>query len=126
MKPLVLRSEEPPSDEVVVVRGGTMDLEDVRRTTTRALEDVGAHLVSSYATLDHGLEDLCRHRNLFRYGKIRTSTFGRLRVAGFPLLATQARPHFDILLPDVADATLLRLTSCFGPPVPNPARPPAA
>lgn len=126
MKPLVLRNEEPPDDNVLVVRGGEMNTEDVRRTAASALEEMGAHVVSTYATLDQGLDELCRHRSLFRYRKIRTSTFGRLRAAGFPVLPTQARPHFDVLLSDIGDAALRRLGSCFDPPVPNPARPPAA
>lgn len=122
MKLLILRSEEPPDGDILVVRGGEMAIEDVRRTATRSQEDVGAYLVSCYATLDQELMDLCRHRNLFRYSKVRTSTFARLRAAGFALLPSHARPHFDILLPDVVVITLQRLEDCFDPPIPNPAR----
>ena len=122
MKLLILRSEELPDGNVLVVRGGEMSIDDVRRTAARSQVDVGAYLVSCYATLDQDLADLCRHRNLFRYSKVRTSTFARLRAAGFALLPSHARPHFDILLPDVADATLERLVTCFDPPIPNPAR----
>lgn len=38
------------------------------------------------------------------------------------MLPTLARPHFDILLPDIGDVTLAQLESCFGPAVKNPAR----
>lgn len=122
MKLLILRSEEAPDGDILVVRGGEMSIDDVRRTATRSQVDVGAYLVSAYATLDQELADLCRHRNLFRYSKVRTAPFARLRAAGFALLPSHARPHFDILLPDVADATLHRLETCFDPPIPNPAR----
>ena len=99
-----------------------MSIDDVRRTAVRSQADVGTHLVSCYATLDQELPALCRHRNLFRYSRVRTSNFAGLRAAGFALLPSNARPHFDILLPDVSDATLQRLVACFDPPIPNPAR----
>jgi hypothetical protein len=33
-----------------------------------------------------------------------------------------ARPHYDVVLPDLAEATLGRLERAFDAPVPNPAR----
>jgi hypothetical protein len=38
MNPLVLRDELPPDDTVVVVRGGEMNSEFVRRTAKRSFE----------------------------------------------------------------------------------------
>lgn len=35
---------------------------------------------------------------------------------------TLARPHFDVLLPDLADGTLDRLELAFDQPIRNPAR----
>ena len=45
MKELVLREELPPDDVVVVVRGGEMNSDFVRRTATRSYEEVGVFTV---------------------------------------------------------------------------------
>ena len=47
---------------------------------------------------------------------------GRLRGAGFALLPTLERPHYDVVLPDLSVQTLDRLERAFDAPVPNPAR----
>jgi len=123
MRFLVLRNEEPPDDAVVVVRGGEMASEYVRRTARDAFEETGVHSVSVYLALDSPIEDLCTGEPfLARYGKVRLSTAGRLRRAGFVLLATLARPHYDVVLADIGDETLLRLDGCFDAPVENPGR----
>ena len=57
------------------------------------------------------------------YGKIRLSTVGRLRAAGFVLLATFDRPHFDVALPDLSATVIDRLDRCFAAPIPNPGKP---
>ena len=48
MNPLVLRDELPPDDTVVVVRGGEMNSEFVRRTATRSFEEFGIWAVSVF------------------------------------------------------------------------------
>jgi hypothetical protein len=50
------------------------------------------------------------------------STAGRLRAAGFVLLATFDRPHHDIALPDLSDGIIMRLEACFDAPIPNPGK----
>ncbi len=57
-----------------------------------------------------------------RYGSVRLSTVGRLRSAGLVLLATFARPHFDVALPDLSEQSLERLAGCFDDPINNPGR----
>jgi hypothetical protein len=124
MKELVLREELPPGDVVVVVRGGEMNSDFVRRTATRSYEEVGVFTVSVFLALDDdAVDELCRSvEDLERYGKVRLSTVGRLRSLGFALLPTLDAPHFDVLLPDLESGTLNRLELGFDPPVPNPAR----
>lgn len=125
MEPIVLRDEEPLDDVVVVVRGGEMRSDYVRRTATDAHDELGIYTVSVFVALDDPPQVLCaREPHLARYGKVRYTTLGRLRAAGFPLVPTLARPHYDVVLPDVTDATLVRLDGCFDPPVTNPARGP--
>lgn len=123
MNPLVLRDELPPDDTVVVVRGGAMNSEFVRRTATRSFEEFGIWAVSVFVAEGVAVVDVCRAvPDLERYGKIRLSTVGRLRVLGFALIPTLDHPHFDVVLPDVEPTTLERLELGFDPPVPNPVR----
>lgn len=121
MNPIVLRPEEPPDDAVVVVRGGQMTSEFVHRSATAAHDELGIYALSVFLALDDPLDELCaREPFLARYGKVRFSTVGALREAGFPLIPTLDRPHYDIVLPDLQPSTLERLDGCFEPPVPNP------
>ena len=123
MTSIELRDEEPPDDVVVVVRGGEMNSAFVRRSAQDTHDEVGLYAISVFLAVDESYEDLCRAEGgLARYGKVRLSTAGRLRALGFALLPTLARPHFDVLLPDLADATLDRLELAFDQPIPNPAR----
>jgi hypothetical protein len=48
MNPLLLRDELPPDDTVVVMRGGEMKSEVVRRTATRLFEEFGIWAVSVF------------------------------------------------------------------------------
>lgn len=100
-----------------------MASEYVRRTARDAFEETGVYSLSVYLALDVPVDQLCRGEPfLARYGKVRFSTAGRLRHAGFVLLATLARPHYDVVLPDTNDGTLLRIERCFDAPVVNPGR----
>jgi hypothetical protein len=120
---LSLRKEDPPGGDVVVVRGGEMHPNVIRRAATRAFEETGMYGVSVFLCLDHDVPELCRSvPDLSRYGRVRTSSADALRSDGFALLSTGRRPHFTVVLPDVEDATLTRLDHCFGPTVRNPGR----
>ena len=122
---LPIRGEEPPDDTVVIIRAGVMASESVRRTARDAFEDFGLYLVSVEAVLEGTIETTCRTSPRIGdlYGKIRLSTAGRLRGAGFVLLATFNRPHYDVALPELTDAVIDRLDGCFDAAVPNPGRP---
>lgn len=123
MRPLVLRSEDPPEDAVVVVRGGEMNSDFVRETARDSFEEFGVYSISVFLALDVPVDELCAAEpHLARYGKVRVSTAGRLRREGFVLLPTLDRPHYDVLLPDLSDRTLDRLDESFDQTVPNPGR----
>jgi hypothetical protein len=123
VKPLLLRDEEPPDDTVVVVRGGLMASEFVRRSATFAHDEHGLYLLSVHVAVHGDVARLCvEEPYLTRCGQVRLSTVGRLHGTGFALIATQATPHFDLVLPDLVASTLDRLESSFDPPVPNPGR----
>lgn len=124
MKLIALRSEEPPDDAIVVVRGGEMASEYVRRTALDAFDETGVYSISVFLALDGDVPEVCRKEPaLARYGKVRLSTVRRLHGAGFVLLPTMGRPHYDIALTDVSDDTLDRLEGSFDPPIDNPGRP---
>ena len=119
MRPIVVRDDDAPDDAIVVVRGGEMNSDVVRRTATDAHNEYGIYTLSVFLALDSTVDELCRFRpELQRYGKVRMSTVGRLRTLGFALIPTIDRPHFDIVLPDLTDATLdrLELASTFRSP----------
>jgi hypothetical protein len=122
VRPIIVRDEEPPDDTVVVVRG-EMNGDTVRRTASDTFDEFGIYTVSVFLALDDTVEVLCRDRpELERYGKVRLATAGRLRILGFALVLTLDRPHYAVVLPDLADATLDRLELGFDRPIPNPAR----
>ncbi|HUR17812.1 MAG TPA: hypothetical protein VMZ51_02600 [Acidimicrobiales bacterium] len=105
------------------MRGGQMGSEYLRRTALDAFDELGLYAVSVFLVLDEALEVLCaREPYLARYGQVRLSTVGVLRGSGFAVIPTLARPHYDVVLPDVTPSTLARLDDCFKPPAPNPAR----
>lgn len=125
MKEVMLRDEEPPDDTVVVVRGGEMNSAFVRRTAQSSADESGYYAVSVFLALDEPVELLCASEPyVARYGQVRLTTVGRIRHAGFPLLPTLDRPHYDVVLPDLEKPTLERLEATFDGPVPNPARQP--
>lgn len=50
----------------------------------------------------------------------RLSKFGRVRAAGFPLLATFDHPHFTLVLADLTELTIARMSRCFDDPILGP------
>ncbi len=123
MRPFILRSEEPPDDVVVVVRGGEMNSDYVREAARDSFLESGLYGISVFLAIDAPVEELCvMEPYIARYGKVRLTTVGRLREAGFALLPTLDRPHYDVVLPDTSDTTLDRLEASFDRPIPNPGR----
>lgn len=124
-RPLPLRAEQPPDDATVVLRAGLMTVDNVNRSAQRTFDTYAVYGLSVEGVIDQSVLDACRtSARIASYRQIRLSTFGRLRAAGFALLATFDRPHFTIVLPDLSELTVARLSSCFDAPIPNPARPP--
>ena len=123
MSPILLREEEPPGDTIVVIRGGEMASDSIRHTIRNSYREDRVFAVSVFLALDLPAEELCSTEPfIVRYAKVRFSTVQRIRGAGFALLPTLERPHYDVLLPDDSDETLARLEAAFDPPVPNPGR----
>ena len=121
-RPLPLRSEQPPDDTTVVLRGGAMSADNVRRAAERTFDLYAIFGISVEGVLESTVQEASRGDRLAGYRHVRLSTFGRVRGAGFALLATFDRPHFTLVLPDLSDFTLARLDRCFDGPIANPGR----
>jgi hypothetical protein len=73
--------------------------EKVRELCEDSLADSGFYGLSLFAALDSDVPGLCRSVPRLRSpGTIWVATCGELPQRGFGLLATDARPHFDIVL----------------------------
>lgn len=123
-RPLPLRPEQPPDDTTVVLRGGAMGLDSVRRAAERTFDLYAVFGISVEGVLETTVQKACGGDRLAGYRHVRLSTFGRVRGAGFALLATFDRPHFTLVLPDLSELMLARLDRCFGAPIANPGREP--
>jgi hypothetical protein len=123
-RPLPLRSEQPPDDTTVVLRAGVMNADNVRRAAERTFGIYAIYGISVVGALDTTVQATCRDERIAGYRRVRLSTFGRVRRAGFALLATFDRPHFTLVLPDLSELTLSRLDRCFDAPIPNPGQAP--
>ncbi|HUP69360.1 MAG TPA: hypothetical protein VM142_06045 [Acidimicrobiales bacterium] len=123
-RPLPLRPEQPPDDAVVLLRAGVMSTDNVRRTAERTFSLYAVYGISVEGVIESTVQDACRSERVSGYRRVRLSTFGRVRRAGFALLATFDHPHFTLVLADLSDLTVARLDRCFDPPIPNPGRAP--
>jgi hypothetical protein len=121
---LPLRPDEPPDEAAIVLRAGIMSPGNVRRAADRTLALYEVYGISVEGVIDSTVQEACRRDRIASYRHVRLSTFGRVRQAGFALLATFDHPHFTLLLPDLSELTLARLDRCFDPPIPNPGRTP--
>jgi hypothetical protein len=122
-KPLPLRSDAPPDNATVVVRAGVMSIESATRAAERTFALYAVYGISVEAVIDTTVQEACRGDRIASYRRVRLSTFGRVREAGFALLATFDHPHFTLVLADLSELTLARLDHCFDEPIPNPGRP---
>ncbi len=94
----------PPDDAVVVIRGGlhSLDAEKVIQVCEDSFVDFGFYGLSVFAAFDGDAEALCLRLDRLRSpGTIWVANCGRLRAAGFELAATDAAPHFDVVLPSL-------------------------
>lgn len=124
VQPFLLRAELPPDDAAIVLRAGVMDTGNVRRAAERTFDLYAVYGISVEGVIGESVQNACRSARIANYRRVRLSTFGRLRDAGFALLASFDHPHFTLVLADLSELTLARLDRCFDPPIPNPGRQP--
>lgn len=122
-EPLPLRPDVPPDDATVVLCAGVMSRDNVRRAAERTFAVHAVYGISVEGVIDTTVQEACRGERISGYRRVRLSTFGRVREAGFALLATFDHPHFTLVLADISELTLARLDRCFDDPIANPGRP---
>lgn len=106
----------------MVLRAGVMSANNVRRAAERTFAIYAVYGISVEGVIGTTVQDACRGERIASYHRVRLSSFGRVRQAGFALLATFDHPHFTLILADLSELTLTRLDRCFDDPIPNPGR----
>lgn len=116
MTALILRDEVPPDDAVVVIRGGlhSLDPDRVRATAQDSFIEIGVYGVSVFRRPRRRCAGAVRaDQPSAESGGDLGRPVWRPPAAGFSLLATDASPHFDVVLPDLTVGTLAALVWCF-------------
>lgn len=126
LRPL-LRDERPPSDAVVIVRGGPSSVGRLREHARRThdaymLDDQPLWGVSVFCALDDvgtaSIDTLLQRFASYRV--VHLPTVGQLVASGFELLPSFRRPHFTVRLEDDGERSLTGLLEALGPPGANP------
>jgi hypothetical protein len=120
-----LRSEVPPDDAVVVVRGGPIAVDKIEEHALRQAREytyrnAPMHSISVSLTVDGWDLEALLAGPMSSRSTFAISTAGTVRAAGFTLLPTYAAPHYDLLLRTGEYREAEALLSLFGAPEPNP------
>ncbi len=106
-----------------MLRAGVMSGNGVLRAAERTFTIYAVYGISVEGVIGTSVQEACRGERIVNYRNVRLSSFGRVRQAGFALLATFDHPHFTLVLADLSELTLARLDRCFDDPIPNPGHP---
>ncbi len=108
MTALRVRNERRAPDSLMVVRGGDLSEEEIRRDALRAHRRFGEYGISVLgAPSDHALDEIARGV-LVHFEVLTVLSAGVLRRSGLELRPTFRRPHYTVLLP-VLDEDVERL-----------------
>lgn len=120
-----LRSEEPPDDAVVVVRGGPVTSEKIveharRQAREYSFRNAPMYSISVSLTVPGWDLSALLAGPLSSRSTFVVSTAGAVRAAGFALLPTYDAPHYDLLLATGEYREAEALLSLFASSEPNP------
>jgi hypothetical protein len=103
MKERYLRADDSLDDDTsLVVRGGELDPELLRRDALRNHQIYGTYGISVFAIRDTTLDDMAQEPPLVRFRRLTIITAGVLRAAGLRLEPTGRNPrHFDVGFDDL-------------------------
>ncbi len=120
----LIRVEEPPQDAVVVIRGGPIaaaKLVEQPRRQQAVFTDRGEPMVA--VSVDLTIEGWTIERvlleRMWSTSRYATTRVGRLRRAGYELVATGASPHCSVLLLEATEQAADDFLSHFGPTLDN-------
>ncbi len=107
------------ADDTIVVRGGEMKLNELRKSTEKARRDLGKPGLSVFGGDDMSVPTLLALvGDRLPHPVVRLSTAGTLRDNGFRVEATFTAYHQSIWTSQhCTDEELARLISLFGPPI---------
>jgi hypothetical protein len=114
-----LRRERVPDDTLVVIRGGVMNEESLRRDARIAFLRFGEYGVSVLAAPDDDALKEVQAGPLRQYQRLTITTAGAIRRVGLELRPTFRRPHYTVIFPTL-DAGVRRLLSCENEVIDNP------
>ena len=114
-----VRREPLPDDTLVVVRGGVLDEESLRRDARIAFLRFGEYGVSVLAAPDSEALRRIQSGPLRRYRRVTVTTAGAIRRAELELRPTFHRPHYTVIFPSL-DEGVTRLLSCENEVIDNP------
>jgi hypothetical protein len=114
-----LRRERVPDDSLVVIRGGVMSEESLRRDARIAFLRFGEYGVSVLAVPDDDALREVEAGPLRQYQRLTITTAGAIRRVGLELRPTFRRPHYTVIFPTLDDG-VRRLLSCENEVIDNP------
>jgi len=122
-----VRDEDSPDDGILVVRAGPLTAVKFLEHAIRQQRDYSyrdkamASISVAAAGVGWPVDRILRER-LWSRSTYATTTVGTVRGAGYELLATHSRPHYDILLPSATIEAASTLLSLSGAGTTNPFR----
>lgn len=123
IEPLI-RSEDPPDEIVVVIRGGPIAVEKIVEHARRqqAVYTYGGRpmiAVSVDLTIEGWSLDRILRERMWSRSTFSTTTVGELHAAGYELVATNAPPHYSVLLLRADEDSARNFLGHFGPTMVN-------
>ena len=101
MSGLRLRREPRADDSLVVLRGGLLDEETLRRDARMALARFGEYGISVLAAPDETVFDRLAAGSLRAYAQLTLTTAGAIRGTGLELRPTFRRPHYTVMFAEL-------------------------
>lgn len=117
----------PLPDDAVVVRGGVMNPPDLYVNAVTHFQNRGEYCLSVFSIPEMSADEIAHVMvntcDVLRNNKIRESTVGALRAAGYDVVPSDYYGHADLrLFSEPSDEHWDRLVTLFAPPRRNPAR----
>jgi hypothetical protein len=119
-------AEDHLPDEAIVVRGGMMGSPSLRSNAGVSSAELGIWAISVWAYPEQTAEEVAEEARrvdevALPQGKLRFSMAGRIRSAGYDLIATNQRGHYSLVVPaEPTEAVWDDLRSIFDETCRNP------